>query len=516
VEPGTRAIRIEKLLRRERGERLFSGFAESGRRVLQLRLSLGPQPSFPEVERQLEQLGSALGSVQSPSVPRLVSLRVRDRVVEMTTEEPSGILLSDLLEKGPLSAGQALWIWERLLAALEPMHRSGVPYGVCQPGKLLVDADGNVVLAEPGTLAVYRLVLGQEFKAAGTLFQRLFGDPEFTPPEALRGLPVGPRADVFQSAVLFHRMVSGVSPFGKGMSLELFNRMLRGQRQSLAGTAAGVPDRISALVMRCLDPDPEKRPGAVPELRAELLLAQVRSERPSALLDGLRGQRYSARFQEMLAIHAGGVGEAEDPEMVDPPGEGLEAQKQVLLTQLGRPRPVREPRRKIGLWVVVLAAVGVAAAALLQGLPGDMTSARKHEGVMPADGSGLTHQSVVWDQSAGRSHPTPRSLLEAVPLELKQELSTLGAAVTGELTLVPPALPPYTVRVSGSAGDIALRFSARNRLSSVTLPRPMAADSPAKLVVLYDAEGAPRAVQVLDLSGATLRTVPVPAPGGGS
>jgi hypothetical protein len=44
----------------------------------------------------------------------------------------------------------------------------------------------------------------------------------------------------------------------------------------------------------------------------------------------------------------------------------------------------------------------------------------------------------------------------------------------------------------------------------------MAADSPAKLVVLYDAEGAPRAVQVLDLSGATLRTVPVPAPGGGS
>jgi len=506
-------IRIERLLRRERGERFLSGTAKGGERILVLQLASTPgRPDEKELER-LRFLGETLAGIDSPAIPRQRGWFVKEAgVTEMITLDPSGVFLSDLLTSGMMSIGRVLSFWEQLLTALLPLAERGLPYCLSHPDRLMLDRRGRVVLPEAGMVAVVQPLLVRGPSQAGSLLQRLFVEPDFVPPELLRGQACTPASDVYQTAALAFRLVCGESAFGAGMSLEVYNRMLSDQSVPLDERVAGLPAGLAELVSECLSREPARRPRTPAELRGRLLSIRGQREPLAELVVKQPERSYSSRYAGILAVHSGG--DAMEEELSAPPEpETTEAEKQVLLGQLERLREKRGTKEvgksRIPLLMVLLLAVA-AAVFLIGRMPAiNGTGERQAEGPAPPDGDGMTHHEVVWDGDSG-GHPTERSLFEGIPPHLKKGMEARGIPLGAELKFEPPVLPPFKVRgLVGGKEKAVFRFTARNRLASIELPPPVDPDDVQRYVVLYDADGLARMLVAEDVAGRIVEQYPL-------
>ena len=123
-----------------------------------------------------------------------------------------------------------------LADALRYAHAKGVVHRDVKAANVLLDHNGVPYLTDFGVAAA----AGSK---AGT------GSPVAASPQALRGEPAAPSDDIYSLGVLIHELIAGVPPQDGG-SLE----------------AAGgeiIPEAVTALVARMLDPDAGKRPDAL-------------------------------------------------------------------------------------------------------------------------------------------------------------------------------------------------------------------------------------------------------------
>ena len=498
-------IRIAKLLRRDLGQRLFSGLGPGGERVLLHQIIPAQKVPDPEEIERLEAMGEVMLGIKSVHVPEVRSWEVDDRgVLEFSSVDPSGVFLAALLSNGVMALPHALAVFEQLLSALLPLHEKGLPYGLAHPDCLILDRRGKVILPEAGLVGAALPQLSSSFGRSGARFQQLFAEADLVPPELLRGGTLTPASDVFQAASLFYRLVTGRSAFGEGMSLEIYNRMLNDQGLVSSEGIPAAGSGLTQLVTECLAAAPGSRPPNASETKGRLLSLRGQKRGLGELILKHAESPYSGRFKEILSIHSGGVPPVETLEDGHE-GEYTEAQRELLLGQLDRMRAGRRAPggqgRSLGPWLIGL--IIVAAAAIgsyyLLDLGGD--GARKYEGRLPQDGDGRSHHQIVYSDN-GASHPSARSLFEAVPPAVKERLQRMDVNLAGDMSFEPPVLPPYKVRLEQGDGNLVVfEFTARNRLHSVVLPPPITPERAERLMVLYDAGGTPRLLLTMDATG---------------
>jgi serine/threonine protein kinase len=493
---------IDKLLRRERGERLFTAVGSSGQRLLVLQVA----SKADDAPERLHSLGEALAGLSSPQIPELLDWSIKPSgLLQLVTADPSGVFLHDLAADGPLDLAIAVSVWEALLASLVPLHDAGLVYCLSHPERLLIDRKTQVLLPEVGLVEALADRLSEAMPAAGTLLQRLFIWPELVPPELVRGGALSASSDVYQSAALFYRLVSGVSPYGPGMSVEVYNRMLSQQFEPLAAHLPELPPLLGTLVDECLRTDPAERPSNAAQLRARLAHLSLPREPLAEAVVAQAVRPYSSRYPGILSVHSNPNG-AEDSLAAEPDLKVRDVEQEVLLGQLEQLRTRREQASFSSRWATWAALAGVVllvVLALPYFLEFGQPSVRKHEGKLPADSDGLTHREMTWASGGAAPHPTVRSLFDAVSVPLRRRLKELGVSVDAEFEFVPPVLPPYRVRTGGEEAPVVYEFTARNRLRSIKFEKP-AKGAPAEFDVLYDALGAPRVIVVLDKNGLLL------------
>ena len=93
-------ISLDKLIRREKGERLFCGVAPGGVRALVYHLAAPSGRLDKDVEQGLERLNVALGSLSSPHVPAVISWEMLDGVLAYGVEDAEGVSLAEMVEEG--------------------------------------------------------------------------------------------------------------------------------------------------------------------------------------------------------------------------------------------------------------------------------------------------------------------------------------------------------------------------------------------------------------------------------
>ncbi len=490
---------IEKLLRRERGERLFTAVGTSGKRLLVLQVASRAD----DAPERLKVLGKGLAAIHAPQIPDLVDWSIKPSgLLELVTEDPSGVFLHELSADGPLELPIAISVWEALLAAISPLHEAGLVYCLSHPERLLLNRRTQVMLPEVGLVEALSDRLGQAMPSAGSLLQRLFVWSELVPPELVRGGDLSPASDVYQSAALFYRLVTGKSPYGPGMSVEVYNRMLSQQFDSLEEHLPEAPPMLCALIDECLRAEPNERPANATQLRSRLAHLSLPREALAEVVVAQVAQPYSSRYPGILSVHSSPE-EAEDSLAVEQDLKVRDVEKEVLLGQLEQLREQRNQRAPSSRWATWAALAGVAllvVLALPYFLELGQPSVRKHEGKLPSDSDGLTHREMTWASGGVAPHPTIRSLFEAVSVPLRRRLEALGVPVEAEFEFVPPVLPPYRVRTAHEGSPLVFEFTARNRLRSIKFEQPAKGGS-AEFLILYDAAGAPRVIAIFGADG---------------
>jgi serine/threonine-protein kinase len=102
-------------------------------------------------------------------------------------------------------------------------------------------------------------------------------------PEQLQGsAEVDPRSDIWALGVVLFELVSGGRPFDGENAAAIGARIAAGSPKALRDVVDGVPPGLEAVVVRCLEKDPAKRPQDIAEL-ARALVRFVPEEKRGSL-----------------------------------------------------------------------------------------------------------------------------------------------------------------------------------------------------------------------------------------
>ena len=86
---------------------------------------------------------------------------------------------------------------------------------------------------------------------------------------------IGPWSDVYAMGAIAYEMLAGTPAYGGTTMTEVLSRVLRADCPPLRTARAGLPESVYALVERCMDPDPTRRPRDADAMRAALAAAQI-------------------------------------------------------------------------------------------------------------------------------------------------------------------------------------------------------------------------------------------------
>ncbi|WP_169977872.1 serine/threonine-protein kinase [Tautonia rosea] len=166
-----------------------------------------------------------------------------------------GSTLAELLIDGPLPARRAAEIIADLAEALEHAHDLGIVHRDIKPSNLLIDASGQVLIADFG-LAQHRGPSQATITEVGTIM----GTPGYMAPEVAAGIngDVPPASDQYSLAVVLFELLCGRRPF-QGPSHVVIYRKLEEPPPSPRQFHPDLSPTLDAICLRALSRKPEDR-----------------------------------------------------------------------------------------------------------------------------------------------------------------------------------------------------------------------------------------------------------------
>jgi serine/threonine-protein kinase len=146
---------------------------------------------------------------------------------------------------------------------LEHAHGAGLVHRDVKPQNLLIRADGAVKIADFG---IARAAEVSRLTELGTVL----GTAAYLAPEQARGDEVTKAADIYSLGAVLYEALTGRTPHQFSSLTELSEKQRSGEVVPVRDLEPNVPERIEALVMRCLAREPRFRPASAAEIASVL------------------------------------------------------------------------------------------------------------------------------------------------------------------------------------------------------------------------------------------------------
>ena len=138
-------------------------------------------------------------------------------------------------------------------AALEHMHENGFMHLDFKPENVLVTPNGSVRLID--------FDLAQPIpERPKKLTRKNPGTPAYMAPEQMLGQPLSHRVDVFSYGVAAYELLTNQKPFPGDTPAEILKKQLdRSEFVAPRQLNADMPAGLEKVILRCLEPEPERR-----------------------------------------------------------------------------------------------------------------------------------------------------------------------------------------------------------------------------------------------------------------
>jgi hypothetical protein len=215
-----------------------------------------------------------------------------------------GISLAERQKEGSLELEEVLSISMQLCDVLDAVHGSGIVHRDLKPDNIMLtergESDHYVKLLDFGIAKFFDPTTGMG--SGNTSTGMSLGTPGYMSPEQLLGDVCDHRTDIYALGVLMYEMVTGQKPFVADTipKLMLAQTTEPPQRPSKI-TQARLPMALEALILACLERDPENRPQTIAVVW-EQLKAIARGESPKRLRSPAAARRQRRRIAVMAAV----------------------------------------------------------------------------------------------------------------------------------------------------------------------------------------------------------------------
>jgi serine/threonine-protein kinase len=183
-----------------------------------------------------------------------------------------GLTLDELVSRhGPLPPGRAVHLLRQVCAALREAHGIGLIHRDIKPGNVILGERGGqpdvAKLLDFGLVRTTGLDLhGEKLTQTGLVV----GTPAYLSPEQAGGGDVDARSDVYSLGAVAYFLLTGRPPFMGKSPLHVLAAHLREDAGPLTDHRADCPADLQAVVLRCLEKEPERRFPDIDRLDAAL------------------------------------------------------------------------------------------------------------------------------------------------------------------------------------------------------------------------------------------------------
>ena len=207
------------------------------------------------VERFRREAMSA-ASLNHPNIVAVFDWGQVDSTYYIAMEYVQGRTLADILQKHErLTVLQACDIALDIAAALGEAHKAGVVHRDIKPANVIVSATGHVKVADFGIARAIGAAVEQGLTQTGAVM----GTATYFSPEQAQGGQPDPRSDLYSLGVILYEMLAGVPPFTGENAISIAYKQVHDVPVSLRTKNPEISPAFSAIVMKCLAKDPNRR-----------------------------------------------------------------------------------------------------------------------------------------------------------------------------------------------------------------------------------------------------------------
>jgi serine/threonine protein kinase len=180
--------------------------------------------------------------------------------------------------------------------ALAAAHGAGVIHRDIKPDNIFISQSPEGEIVKLLDFGIAKLLDADEAKSVQTASAAFVGTPRYMSPERLSHSDYGEESDIYSVGVVIYEMVLGRAPWpGSPDVFSLVAQIVAGKVVPMVDL--GVPEGLSAIVMRAISPDAAARLTAL-ELAAEL--SALRGSLTTEQLEKVYGRRADMKDERTL------------------------------------------------------------------------------------------------------------------------------------------------------------------------------------------------------------------------
>ena len=183
--------------------------------------------------------------------------------------------LSDRLDKGPISLEAGGRLLDQVATALAYAHQHGIIHRDVKPSNILLDPEGNALLADFG--------MARRVEASESLTgSAVIGTPAYMAPEQVQGEPVDARCDQYALGVILFQLATGTLPYSAETLMGYLLKHVNEPFPSASKRNPQVPPMIENVILKATAKDPGERFESVSEMNRILLASLAFIQDPTS------------------------------------------------------------------------------------------------------------------------------------------------------------------------------------------------------------------------------------------
>jgi serine/threonine-protein kinase len=176
--------------------------------------------------------------------------------------------------RSALPLQEAAYIFEKVVEAIDYVHRHGVIHRDIKSNNIKVGTRGEVKLLDFG---IAKAQTSQNLTQAGSII----GTLHYLAPELVRGGGSDERGDIWALGVLLYEMTTGRVPFDSDTLGDLCDRIGRCDYPAPEHLNPALPREAARIISRCLRRDPSERYRTAADLLADARRLSAAASRPA-------------------------------------------------------------------------------------------------------------------------------------------------------------------------------------------------------------------------------------------
>lgn len=238
--------------------------AQEGRQVAVkiLRSELTSDAAF---VRRFDTEAQAASSLSHQNIVKVFDVGQQDEMRYIVMEYIEGVTLKQLIQqKGRIPWETAVPLAIQIGLALDHAHRNGIVHRDIKPHNILLTPQMTAKVADFG---IARAASANTITMTGGA---ALGSVHYFSPEQARGTIVGEKSDIYSLGILLYEMLTGKVPFDGDSAVAIAIMHIQDPPVPPTSLDGGIPTGLEAIVLKCIQKNPENRYSDVRALVDEL------------------------------------------------------------------------------------------------------------------------------------------------------------------------------------------------------------------------------------------------------